>query len=111
MARYMQDAHVLLHPRLGDWCPNVVVEAMACGLPVVCGSWGGTAELVGEAGRVVAVGPWAYGEPFVEGLVLAVEQVLDSLESSAEAARGRAEAMFDITSCAGRYLEALGLVP
>lgn len=110
MAHYMQLAHVLLHPRLGDWCPNVVVEAMACGLPVVCGSWGGTAELVGDAGRVVPVGPWAYGEPFVEALALAVAQVLDSPESYAEAARRRAETLFDMTTCAGRYLEALGLL-
>ena len=28
-------AHVLLHPKVGDPCPNVVLEALACGVPVV----------------------------------------------------------------------------
>jgi glycosyltransferase involved in cell wall biosynthesis len=29
-----------------DYCPNTVVEALACGLPVVCTNQGGTRELV-----------------------------------------------------------------
>ena len=33
---------------MNDPCPNVVLEAMACGLPVVHAASGGTVELVGD---------------------------------------------------------------
>ncbi len=44
-------AHLLLHTKVKDPCPTLVVEAMACGLPVVYPASGGTAELVGDVGR------------------------------------------------------------
>ncbi len=43
-------ADVFLFPSFGDACPNVVLEAMATGLSVVHHRWGGTRELVGQAG-------------------------------------------------------------
>ena len=109
MPQLMQRADILVHPRLGDWCPNTVVEAMACGLPVACGSWGGTAELVGDAGVVVPTGPWEYGERFVKGLADGVVQILSDLDYYKAAARARAEAEFDIRHIVGKYLQALGL--
>jgi glycosyltransferase involved in cell wall biosynthesis len=109
LPRYMQQADILVHPRLGDSCPNAVVEAMACGLPVVCGSWGGAVELVSDEGRVVSTGPWEYGESFIGGLVTAVEEILDDLDRCRMAARARAEAQFDIRTVAQSYLTALGI--
>ena len=48
-------AHVLLHTKVNDPCPSLVIEAMASGLPVVYAASGGTVELVGdEAGIGVA---------------------------------------------------------
>jgi glycosyltransferase involved in cell wall biosynthesis len=41
-------AHLLLHTKVLDPCPTLVLEAMACGLPVVYAASGGTVELVGE---------------------------------------------------------------
>ena len=41
-------AHVLLHPKVRDPCPNVVLEALACGVPVVHSASGGVPELVGR---------------------------------------------------------------
>ena len=46
-------AHLLLHTKVNDPCPNVVLEALACGVPVVHSASGGTPELVGEAGVAV----------------------------------------------------------
>ncbi len=41
-------AHLLLHTKVNDPCPSAVIEAMACGLPVVYPASGGTVELVGD---------------------------------------------------------------
>jgi len=109
MPREMNRADVLLHPRLGDWCPNVVVEAMACGLPVVCGSWGGAAELVGAGGIVVPTEKWSYGAEFVAGMATAAESVLASLAGYRESARKHAESEFDIRDVAEKYALAMGL--
>jgi glycosyltransferase involved in cell wall biosynthesis len=45
-------AHVLLHTKMQDPCPTLVLEAMACGLPVVYPASGGTVELVGDEGGI-----------------------------------------------------------
>jgi glycosyltransferase involved in cell wall biosynthesis len=45
-------ADVLLHTRYDDLCPNVVIEALACGLPVVYSRTGGTPELVGNSAGI-----------------------------------------------------------
>ena len=109
MAHHMRQADILVHPRQGDWCPNVVIEAMACGLPVVCASWGGAAELVGDGGIVVPTGQWTYDDDFVHGMASGTEKVLENLEYSQQAARAHAEAQFDIRQVAQKYLAALEL--
>lgn len=109
LSHWLHEADVLLHPRLGDWCPNVVIEALACGLPIVCGSWGGTAELVGDAGVVVTTGEWTYGDNFVTDLSAGVETVLAELEQSKFKARSRAESMFDISKVAATYADVMGI--
>lgn len=47
---FREKAHVFMHPAEKDICPNAVLEAMSCGLPVFFSRLGGTAELVGESG-------------------------------------------------------------
>ena len=44
----LRRAHLLLHTKVNDPCPTAVIEAMACGLPVVYPASGGTVELVGD---------------------------------------------------------------
>ena len=43
-------AHLLLHTTVNDSCPSTVLEALACGVPVVHPASGGTVELVGDEG-------------------------------------------------------------
>jgi glycosyltransferase involved in cell wall biosynthesis len=108
IADVLRDCDILIHPRLGDFCPNIVVECMASGLAVVCGSWGGAAELVGPAGEVVPTVEWSYGPEYVDGLALAVQHVMDDLGRFKNLARQRALEKMDIRLVGKAYLESLG---
>ena len=46
IASIMRACDVLFFPSVNDYCPNTVLEAMSCGLPVVYHDSGGTPELV-----------------------------------------------------------------
>jgi len=46
LAKYMKSAQILLFPSENDYCPNTVLEAMSCSLPVLFHNSGGTPELV-----------------------------------------------------------------
>ncbi len=99
-------AHVLLHPKVNDPCPNVVLEALACGLPVVHSASGGTPELVGDAG--VGVGSdtsWEQDVPPAPDLLAAgVEHVLARLDDFRTEARARAT-RFDFAPWVERHRE------
>lgn len=53
-------ANWMLHLAWADHCPNVVVEALAQGTPVVCSEVGGTKELVGGYGLVLKEDPYNF---------------------------------------------------
>ena len=90
-------AHLLLHTKVQDPCPTTVIEAMACGLPVVYAASGGTVELVGDEAGVGVPHPdrWDRDEPpEPEALADAVRLVLAGRERYAAAARERAVSRF-----------------
>jgi glycosyltransferase involved in cell wall biosynthesis len=85
-------ADLLLHTKYNDPCPTVVLEAMACGLPVVYSASGGTPELVGEEAGVGVAAPldWDCDHPPAAGqLAEAVLAVAERLPDFAAAARER----------------------
>jgi glycosyltransferase involved in cell wall biosynthesis len=93
----LQRAHVLLHTKVNDPCPSAVIEAMACGVPIVYPASGGTVELVGhEAGvGVPHRDTWERDEPPpAEALADAVGEMLAAHASYAAAARRRAVERF-----------------
>lgn len=96
--------HLLLHPKYNDPCPGTVVEALACGLPVVFSHSGGVPELVGpDAGiGVPAEETWERVLPPDPVLLAdAVLRVADDLGRFSLAARRRAVERFDL----GPWLE------
>ena len=101
----LRRADLLLHTKYNDPCPTVVLEAMACGLPVVYSASGGTPELVGdEAGAgVPAPLDWEQDHPpDPQAFAAAVRRVAERLDEHAEAARARA-LRFDLRAWVERH--------
>lgn len=94
-------------------CPNTVVEAMASAAPVVGFDTGALKELVGEeAGIVVGYGsdPWLLQPPDKEALLEAIFEVVANYEHYAQAARQRAEEIFDIDIVFDKYMLVLSKI-
>jgi glycosyltransferase involved in cell wall biosynthesis len=84
VAELMREADFFVLPSLWENLPNVVIEALASGLPVVATSVGGVPEMVDEhAGRLVPAGD-------EDALAGAVDAMLDSLGGYDRAAIARA---------------------
>ena len=101
-------AHVFLHTKVNDPCPSTVIEAMACGLPVVYPASGGTVELVGDEGGIGVHHPnsWERDEPPApEALADAVERVLADRGRYAAASRDRAVRRFALGPWLDRHAE------
>jgi glycosyltransferase involved in cell wall biosynthesis len=101
-------AHVLLHTKVKDPCPSAVIEAMACGLPVVYPASGGTVELVGDEAGIGVAHPdtWDRDEPPApEALADAALRVLGERERRGAAARRRAVERFALTPWLDRHAE------
>jgi len=104
-----QKMSLLIHPICGDVCPNVVVEALACGLPVVTPRIGGTAELVENAGKIFDCNPWVYDEHFIDAMTDATANAIAEVDRFSLLARQQAEKHFNSSHMVDQYLESLGL--
>jgi glycosyltransferase involved in cell wall biosynthesis len=99
-------AHLLLHTKVMDPCPTLVLEAMAAGLPVVYPASGGTVELVGDEGGVGVPHPDGFERdepPSAEALADAVDRVLAERAVYASAARARAVERFSLEPWLDRH--------
>ncbi len=107
-----RSAHVLFSADLNAACPNSVIEALACGLPVVAYNTGALAELVQDgAGEIVPYGTdhWQLNDPVIPPLTDACAKVLQENASYRIHARERAEAAFSLDTMVEAYLKALGV--
>jgi glycosyltransferase involved in cell wall biosynthesis len=55
--KYIQAADALVLPSLGEGCPNVVLEAFACGKPVIASKVGGVPDLVHHENNGLLINP------------------------------------------------------
>ena len=105
-----RSAHLLFSADLNTACPNAVIEALACGLPVVGFDTGALAEVVGgEAGHIVPYGgdPWKIDPPDLPALAAAAAEILPDQPCFRIAARARAVEAFSLETMVDRYLDVL----
>jgi len=106
----MRSSHVLFSAEVNPPCPNSVIEALACGLPVIGFDTGSLSEIVhGDAGRLTAYGanPWKLEQPDIPTLVHAAEEVLQDNERFRKAAREQAVAILGLDEMVNTYLKVL----
>ncbi len=99
-------ADILIHTKVNDPCPSVVLEAMSCGLPVVYADSGGTPELVGDSAGigVECLATWDREVPADSvAMADAVLHVATNLAEFSRAARERAVSHFDLDPWIDRH--------
>lgn len=105
-----RSAHLFFPAEINAACPNSVIEAMACGLPVVGFATGSIPELVGNDGGLTAPygsDYWKLEAPQLDELVEAGMEIYHKQDQYRNAARERAITYFDMRDMAQRYLEIL----
>lgn len=105
-----RSSHLLYSADLNAACPNSVIEALACGLPVAAFDTGALPEILrAGSGRVAAYGadPWKLDPPDVDALAQAAAEILKDQQSYREAARKRAEQAFRLDRMVDQYVQVL----
>lgn len=105
-----RSAHIFFSADLNAACPNSVVEALACGLPVIAFDTGALGEMVANGAGVVAPygsDYWKLEPPVIAPLTDAAAQILHDLPTYRRSARAQAEAHFGLDTMVEGYLTAL----
>ena len=107
LPRVISSADIALHLKAGDWCPNAVLETMACGVPVLCQKYGGTAELVYNSDLIIDYNSYfSYDDNLVSLAAQRVLFIYDNLTYYKYIARKRAED-FSLDNMVLNYLKIL----
>ncbi len=111
-----RSCHMMYSAEVNPPCPNSVIEALACGLPVIGFDSGSLKELVtDDAGCIVPYGgnPWKLETPDISALAESAAEVLTKQSQFSPAgtmraaARMRAESAFGLDQMVDAYLNVL----
>lgn len=94
MATILTDTDVLLAPTYGEGFGLTVIEAAACGTPVIVNDFTCQPELVGE-GWLTAGQPWWDSMQFAWWNIPNVQSIVDCLEQAYARGRGRSQKQID----------------
>jgi glycosyltransferase involved in cell wall biosynthesis len=106
----MRSAHLFFSADLHPACPNSVIEALACGLPVVAFDTGAVKELViGDSGRVIPYGSnsWNIEHPDIPALTQSAYDILKNQPHFSRTARSYAESALGLDQMVDAYLKVL----
>jgi glycosyltransferase involved in cell wall biosynthesis len=95
-------ASLTIHPSLMDNLPNVIIESLACGTPVLAFAKGGISEMVHHRKT-----GWLASQPNNEAFERTVDEAMNDLRSGTDfmqSCRKLAEAKYDIRSQTQTYL-------
>jgi glycosyltransferase involved in cell wall biosynthesis len=105
-----RSSHLMYCAEVNPPCPNSVIEALACGLPVIGFDSGSLKELVtNDAGCIVPYGsnPWKLETPDISALAASAGKMLEKQSQVRAAARRRAESEFGLDKMVESYLKVL----
>ncbi len=105
-----RSAHLYFSAEVNPPCPNAVIEALACGLPVLGFDTGSLSELVPPtAGKTVPYGGdvWKLKEPNISALTEAAMEILTNLPKYQNGARQHAEKNLGLELMVEKYLKFL----
>lgn len=96
---YYQAADIFVFPSLHEGMPNAVLEAMACGLPVVMSPCQGSGELINGNGIIADTDLELFYKSIIEIINLPKEKLEEMAEESLELAKDT----FSWAGVSGRY--------
>lgn len=99
-------ADAYLMTKHNDPCPNVVLEAMACGLPILYSASGGVPEQVGADAGIGLPVPETFEQDVAPGAAAIADgmaRIMRDRERFAAAARARAIERFDLAAWLDRH--------
>ena len=105
-----RSSHLMYCAEVNPPCPNSVIEALACGLPVIGFDSGALKELVtDDAGCIVPYGanPWKLKTPNIAALAESASEVLEKQDQFRAAARRRAESALGLDAMVDSYIKVL----
>jgi len=106
---YLRSAHVFLSNDYIAACPNSVLEALACGTPIVGYKLGVLPELLkGTAGKCVHSGgaPWKYRKPNnISFLADAAIEIYEKYDQYSRSARRLAEEHYGLDHMVDQYIQ------
>lgn len=108
LPQYLRAADVFLFTHLNPPCPNNVIEAIACGLPIGGVADGGMPELIhsGVEGELLPTDGDAFYRPRqyeASEVARRMARIMDKREAYAAAARQRAEAKYGLEHMIDQY--------